>query len=62
MSVKTSTFGGIYLSGEDAKKFVTQVRHGRPKQAAKDAARQGKVMVDEFNSKGYVTLVARMPK
>ena len=56
MSVKTTTFGGVHLSGEDARKFLNQVRYGRPKQAAKDACAHGLPMVKEFMEKGYSTI------
>jgi len=56
MSVKTSVFGGITISGNDAKAFDRQVTHGRPKQAARDSYARGKSLVDEFNRKGYATI------
>jgi len=59
MSVKTSTFGGVRLSGEEADKFVKQVTYGRPKQAAQDAAARGNKMVSEYTATGHVTIRAR---
>ncbi len=59
MSVKSTTFGGVRLSGEDAKKFIHQVTHGRPKQAARDAYDRGKPLVSEYNGKGYATIRAK---
>jgi hypothetical protein len=56
MSVKTSVFGGITLSGEDAKAFKRQITYGRPKQAAQDAYKRGAPLVAEFNRKGYATI------
>lgn len=56
MSVRSSTFGGVRLSGEDAKKFINQVRYGRPNKAAAGALAQGKKMLKEYEQKGYATI------
>jgi hypothetical protein len=58
MSIQTSTFGALRLSGEDARKFKNQLRYGRPKEAAKGAAARGKVMMAQFQKKGYVLVRA----
>jgi len=58
MSVETSTFGALRLSGEDARKFKNQMRYGRPKKAAKAAAARGKGMMAQFRKKGYVVVRA----
>jgi len=62
MSVKTSTFGGVRLSGEEAEKFARQVKYGRPKQAAQESVRRGVVMLDEFEKTGQVIVHARKPR
>lgn len=59
MSIKSSTFGGVRLSGEDAEKFRKQVAHGRPKKAAKESAKRGESLLREFNENGYVRLARR---
>lgn len=59
MSVKTSTFGGVTLSGEDAKQFLRQVKYGRPKRAAVEAAKEGEKMLKELNKKGHVVVRAK---
>jgi hypothetical protein len=56
MSVQTSTFGALRLTGEDARKFKNQLRYGRPKLAAKAAAARGKTMMAQFQKKGYVVV------
>lgn len=56
MSIKTTTFGGIYLSGEDATKFLDQVRDGKIKQSAKNSYARGLPMVKEFSQKGFATM------
>jgi len=55
MAIKTSTFGGVHLTGEDAEKFRRQVKYGRPKKAAHQALAEGRKYLKEFEEKGYVT-------
>lgn len=59
MSVITSTFGGVRLSGDDAKKFRQQVDYGRPKKAAKVAYARGSKLAEKFAQQGYVVLKPR---
>lgn len=54
MAVHSNTFGGLQLSGEDAKKFRSQVSSGRPSQAAKAAALKGVAAASQLLSKGHV--------
>ena len=54
MSVKSTAFGGITLTGEDAKKFVNQVKFGRPSKAAIEGVRRGDELLKEYKEKGYV--------
>ena len=56
MTVKTSIFGTIHLSGEDAKKFTNQVTFGRPKKSAVDGFIKGMQLLNEFNTKGYAVI------
>ncbi len=58
MGVKSTTFGGVRLSGQDADKFQNQVTYGRPKKSAKEAAARGRVMLDEYKAKGFVVVTA----
>jgi hypothetical protein len=44
MAVYTNTFGGLQLTGDDAKKFRNQVRHGRTSEAARQTASRGRGM------------------
>ena len=55
MSIKSSTFGGVYLSGEDAEQFIKQLRDEKPKQAAIDSFHRGQKLLKEYHEKGYVT-------
>lgn len=41
MAVHSNTFGGLCLSGADAKKFRNQVRASKPNAAAKSSAANG---------------------
>jgi hypothetical protein len=41
MAVHSNTFGGVRLSGDDAKKFRDQVRSGKTNAAAKNSALNG---------------------
>ncbi len=56
MSIKSTTFGGVQLSGDEADTFRRQVSFGRPKQAAKESVERGKKMLNEFNSNGLVRI------
>lgn len=54
MAVHSNTFGGLHLTGEDAKKFRQQVTAGRPNQAAKNSAAKGIKAAQALLSKGHV--------
>ncbi len=59
MAIKSSTFGGVTLTGEDAQQFLKQIKHGRPKKSAAQVLAQGRQMMKEFDKKGYVTIVPK---
>ena len=54
--VRTSTFGVVRLSGQDAKTFKQQIQYGRPKKAACAAAKRGEGMLKEFTKNGQVAI------
>jgi hypothetical protein len=54
MAVHSNTFGGLVLSGDDAAKFRSQVRYGRPNQAAKDAVARGLAAAEQLRINGYI--------
>lgn len=56
MSVKTTDFGAVRLSGQDAKKFVNQVVYGKPRKEAVASYKRGERLVAEFREKGYATI------
>ncbi len=55
MSIKSSTFGGVHLSGEDAEQFIKQLYDEKPKQAAVDSLHRGQKLLEEYHEKGCVT-------
>lgn len=57
MGVKTSTFGGVTLTNEEAEKFVLQVKYGRPKKRAMTLLAEGRNLLKQFEEQGNVTLV-----
>ncbi len=56
MSVKTSTFGGVELTGQDASKFVRQFTYGRPKKEAVESAKRGKSLLKQYRNSGVVKI------
>ncbi|MCH4560360.1 hypothetical protein [Mesorhizobium jarvisii] len=59
MSIKSSAFGGVTLTGEDAKKFLNQVRYGRPKAAATASAKRGSAMLSQMQKSGSVSVTIK---
>lgn len=62
MAIKTSTFGGIHLSGKDADRFIQHMREDGPNLLAKKAFTKGMKLVKEFKEKGYATLQLKKKK
>lgn len=56
MAINSTSFGGVELSGEDARKFKNQVRYGKPKAAAADTVRDGVALAQELRKHGKVTI------
>jgi len=56
MSVHSTMFGSVRLSGDDAQKFVRQVEKGRPKVEAVDSAKRGRSLAEEYAETGKATL------
>jgi hypothetical protein len=59
MAVKSTVFGGVVLSGQEAETFRRQVTYGRPKKAAVESARKGDRLRAEFEKSGRVVVCAR---
>lgn len=59
MSIKSDAFGRVTLTNEDAKKFVNQVKYGRPKKNASDAVKNGLSAVREFQTSGQFVIKAK---
>ncbi len=62
MGIKTSTFGGVTLTGADAQQFLKQVNHGRPRKSASRVLAQGRKLMEEFDKKGFATIVLQPKK
>lgn len=54
MAVHSNTFGGLQLTGDDAKKFRSQVKSGRSNQAAKNSAANGIAAARALLKEDYV--------
>jgi len=61
MSIKSSTFGRVELTGADAKKFRNQAIYGRAKPAAKDAVARGVILSQSLKEKGSVQVKLKLP-
>ena len=61
MAIKSTPFGRVTLTGDDAKEFAKQILHSEPNQAAIDAVREGSEMVKEFRRTGKVTFTLSKP-
>jgi len=59
MSVRTTVFGAVRLSGEDAQKFKKQVKYGRSNRAARDTLERGSKLLSVYQKHGCVTVRAR---
>ncbi|CAB4190073.1 hypothetical protein UFOVP1193_33 [uncultured Caudovirales phage] len=56
MAIDSGPFGGVVLTGEDARAFVRWIESDEPPpQAAIDAMRRGKELVRQFNETGSVS-------
>ncbi|OQX09608.1 MAG: hypothetical protein BWK80_46735 [Desulfobacteraceae bacterium IS3] len=62
MGVRTSTFGAVTLSHEDAEKFIKQIRYGRPKKAASKLLEQGRALLKQFDEQGKVVISVAVTK
>lgn len=56
MAIKTSTFSGWRLSGEDAIAFIKQVEEPTINQNAIKAVEQGRKLAEEYIFNGYVSI------
>ena len=55
MAVKTSTFSGWRLSGNDADAFLNQINDSAPNPLAQAAVARGRSLAEEYLAKGYAT-------
>lgn len=61
MAIKTSTFSGWRLSGQDADAFLKQINESAPNSAATEAVARGRALAKEYIAKGYVAFSASKP-
>ncbi len=54
MAVYSNTFGGLRLTGDDARKFRNQTTYGRPGKGAQEAARRGNGLAASLLRDGFV--------
>lgn len=54
MSIRSSAFRRVELTGEDAKKFLRQVTYGRAKPAARAAVEHGVALSRSLKESGSV--------
>jgi hypothetical protein len=56
MAVQSGNFGGLRLTGDDAKKFVNQVRHANKNRVAAQVLNQGSKTAAKLVRDGFVKL------
>jgi hypothetical protein len=61
MAIVSHAFGGVKLSGADAKKFKNQALRGKPKAAAIAGVREGLNLAKTLNATGKVSVML-LPK
>jgi hypothetical protein len=60
MAIKSSTFGRVTLTESDAKKFKSQISHGKPKKAASESLKRGvEISRAMRDSGGKITLTLK---
>jgi hypothetical protein len=59
MAIVSHDFGGLRLSGDDARKFVRQVETARKTKRASKTISNGLKLAAEFNRKGAVRVISR---
>jgi hypothetical protein len=56
MSIRSSTFGSVRLTGEDARKFEAQVKYGRPKKIPAADLKRGRAAAAALVQNGFAPL------
>lgn len=62
MAIYSNPFGSVRLTGEDAEKFLRQVRYGRPNAAVKATKARVDIMDKKFREHGGVVRMRVDPK
>lgn len=61
MSITSNAFGRVTLTGSDAKKFKSQVRHGRASAASRHTVSEGVKLAKQLGKRGSVTIKLTKP-
>lgn len=61
VSIKSDSFGRVFLTKEDAQKFKSQVTYGRPKAAAVETVKRGLKLAEQFENTGKVSFKIKVP-
>lgn len=62
MAIHSSNFGVTRLTKEDSRKFIQQVRYGRPNQAAAASLKNGQKLLREISAQGFATVKSKAPR
>jgi len=60
MSIRTTTFGGVTLSGKEAKDFRQKIDQEKSNTAAKNTIKNGKKIIEDIDANGFATIT--LPK
>ena len=52
MAIISHTFGSVRLMQDDAVKFTNQIRHGKPKAAARESTAAGSALAKQLRENG----------
>ncbi len=61
MAIISHTFGSVRLTQEDALKFTNQIRHGKPKAAARESAAAGSALAKQLRENGVLRIKVSRP-
>ena len=54
MAIKSSTFGGVKLSGKDAARFIRHMNEDPPNEKVKQALERGRKLLEMVNARRQV--------
>jgi hypothetical protein len=59
MAIHSSNFGVTRLTKEDSRKFIQQVKYGRPNQAAAASLKNGQKLLREISTQGFAKVKSK---